>query len=77
MFSQRFAVGTTIARRVHSPTAIFAIQHRQDPQEWPQDMQRKQTYPAGNVQHVLVWMIAFDRDLVRDIVDGDDAVEHH
>ena len=38
-------------------------------------MEREQAYPAGDVQDVLMRVVALDRDFVRDVVNDDYAVE--
>ena len=40
-------------------------------------MQREQAHPSGGVDRVLVGMMARLRDLRRNVVDRDDAVEQH
>ena len=50
---------------------------RPNPQQRPDRVQREQAHPACNVQHILVWMIALDGDLVGYVVDRNDAVEQH
>ena len=40
-------------------------------------MQCEQAYPAGDVQHVLVGVISLHSDLVRNIVNDDNAVEEN
>ena len=39
-------------------------------------MQCEQAYPPGGMDCILMWVVAGFRDLMRDIVDSDDAVEH-
>src|SRR5262249_9544955 len=62
-----------------APPTLRPIRHRPNPEKRPQRMQREQAYPSGRVDCVLVRMVAFVRDVIRDVVDGDDAVEqyHH
>src|SRR5215475_6149024 len=61
------------------PPALRPIRHRPNPEKRPQRVQREQAYPSGCVDCVLVRMVAFVRDVIRDVVDSDDAVEqyHH
>src|SRR5262245_56609966 len=62
-----------------APPTLRPVRHRPNPEKRPQRMQREQAYPSGRVDCVLVRMVAFVRDVIRDVVDGDDAVEqyHH
>jgi hypothetical protein len=39
-------------------------------------MQREQTYPPGRVDSILVWVMPRFRDTIRNIMNGDDPVEH-
>ncbi len=58
-----------------APAAILAIQGRPDPQKRPQHMQGEQADPACHMNRILMRVIAVLGDFVRDVVDGDNAVE--
>ncbi|VXA82619.1 hypothetical protein AERO8C_140113 [Aeromonas veronii] len=79
-FSQLFSEGRDIIfiflqALVKAPAAIGAIDGCPDPEERPQHMQGEETDPAGNMDGILMGMIAMFGDFVRNIVDHDDSVE--
>ena len=57
------------------PAAIGSVRHRPDPQERPDRVQREQADPAGDMDRILVRMVAVLGDLVGDGVNRDDRIE--
>ena len=60
---------------LHAPTAIGAVEHRPDPEERPNRVQREEAHPPSSVDGILMRMTTVLRDLVGHVVDRDDAVE--
>src|SRR5262249_38599543 len=58
------------------PPSVRFEKHRPYPKKRPQSMQCEQTHPPSSVDRILMWVVAGFRDLMRDIMDSDDAVEH-
>ena len=63
-----------------APAALRPVQHRPDPQERPNSVEREQADPAGYVDGILVRVVASAGNLVGHVMDGDDPVKqrnHH
>jgi len=60
-----------------TPATVLAIEGGPDPEEGPDGVQGKETDPTGDVQGILLGMIALFGDLIRDVVDGDNPIEDY
>jgi hypothetical protein len=70
-------MGNSLAFFGETPAAIRPVKHRPDPEKRPKNVERKKAHPAGDVDRILMRMMAVHRDLVGNVMDSDDPVEQN
>ena len=74
-FLDRLAVHAIFAFTIEAPASVLTVQGCPNPEERPDNVQSYKANPTGDMQRVLMWVIAIFRNFIRDIVDDNNQVE--